>query len=132
MNAPFDPVRSAAVADDNPSRSLQPALPKAMYVDHEHFARERELVLFDSWFCVGRVADLGLDTPGRLAVLDVVGESILVTSDAEARLHAAYNVCRHRGSQVVPTSRVPRRPPATSVRCGALTTPGRTTSTAVC
>ena len=61
------------------------------------------MVLFDSWFCVGRLASLGLDTPGRLAVLDVVGESILVTSDRDSSLHAAYNVCRHRGSQVVPT-----------------------------
>jgi phenylpropionate dioxygenase-like ring-hydroxylating dioxygenase large terminal subunit len=83
-------------------RSLQPALPKAMYVDEEHFARERDLVLFANWFCVGRLAELGLDRPGRLAVLDVVGESILVTSDRDRRLHAAYNVCRHRGSQVVP------------------------------
>ncbi|MDX6308807.1 MAG: glycine betaine catabolism [Nocardioidaceae bacterium] len=82
--------------------ALQPALPKAMYVDPEHFAKERELVLFDSWFSVGRLDDLGLDRPGRVAVLDVVGESILVTSDRELRLHAAYNVCRHRGSQVVP------------------------------
>ena len=74
-----------------------------MYVDPDHFARERDVVLFDSWFCVGRVDDLGLDRPGRLAVLDVVGESILVTSGRDGELHAAYNVCRHRGSQVVPT-----------------------------
>jgi glycine betaine catabolism A len=85
------------------ARSLQPALPKAMYVDPDHFARERDVVLFDSWFCVGRVDDLGLDRPGRLAVLDVVGESILLTSGTGGELHAAYNVCRHRGSQVVPT-----------------------------
>ncbi len=85
-----------------PARALQPALPKAMYVDPDHFAIERDLVLFGSWFCAGRVDDLGLHRPGRLAVLDVVGESILVTSDRVGRLHAAYNVCRHRGAQVVP------------------------------
>lgn len=86
-----------------PATPLQPALPKEMYVDAEHFARERDLVLFDSWFCVGRLADLGLDATDRVVVVDVVGESILVTADAHGRLHAAYNVCRHRGSQVVPT-----------------------------
>ena len=32
----------------------------------------------------------------------MVGESVLVTSDRDGELHAAYNVCRHRGSQVVP------------------------------
>lgn len=91
---------------DVPAGSLQPALPKAMYVDPEHFARERDVVLFSSWFCVGRVDDLGLEKPGRLAVLDVVGESILVTSDREGALHAAYNVCRHRGSQIAPLEAV--------------------------
>src|SRR6478735_9984373 len=97
MSGPDLPGSTAA------PRTLQPALSKAMYVDPAHFAKERDLVLFDSWFCVGRVADLELDRPGRLAVLDVIGESILVTSDARGKLHAAYNVCRHRGSQVVPT-----------------------------
>lgn len=83
-------------------RSLQPALPKSMYVDPEPFTRERETVLFRCWFCVGRVGTLGLDRAGRLAVVDVVGESILLTSDRAGALHAAYNVCRHRGSQIVP------------------------------
>ena len=31
---------------------LQPALPKPMYVDRAHWEREREQVLFASWFCV--------------------------------------------------------------------------------
>ena len=84
------------------SRRLEPALPAQMYVDHQAWLREREHVLFRSWFCVGRVADLGLDRPNRLAVLDVAGESALLTSDSTGDLHAAYNVCRHRGSQVVP------------------------------
>jgi Rieske 2Fe-2S family protein len=98
---PPEPRVAATLATG--ARSLQPALPKAMYVDPSHFARERDVVLFDSWFCVGRVDDLGLDRPGRLAVLDVVDESILVTTGRDGELHAAYNVCRHRGSQVVPT-----------------------------
>ncbi len=79
---------------------LQAALPREMYVDPETFARERDVVLFGEWFCVGRLADLGLTEPGRVAVVDVVGESILVTSDPEGALHAAYNVCRHRGAQL--------------------------------
>ncbi len=81
---------------------LQPALPRHMYVDEAHWRRERDEVLASSWFCVGRTRDLGLHEPGRLAVVEVVGESILVTSDLRGDLHAAYNVCRHRGSQIVP------------------------------
>ena len=80
---------------------LQAALPREMYVDQATWAREREQVLFTTWACVGRVDDLGLDAPGRLAVVDVVGESVVLTRDDDG-LHAAYNVCRHRGSQLVP------------------------------
>ena len=80
---------------------LQAALPRAMYVDPDAWARERDQVLFTTWACVGRVDDLGLHVDGRLAVVDVVGESVLLTRDSDG-LHAAYNVCRHRGSQVVP------------------------------
>jgi Rieske 2Fe-2S family protein len=94
--------RLAAVDDRRRALSLQPALPKHMYVDPERFVVERDRVLFSSWFCVGRVAELGLDQPGRLAVVAVVGESLLLTCDRSGDLHAAYNVCRHRGSQVVP------------------------------
>jgi glycine betaine catabolism A len=80
---------------------LQAALPREMYVEEQAWDRERDRVLFGEWFCVGRVDDLGLTEPGRLAVVDVVGESVLVTRD-ETGLHAAYNVCRHRGSQLHP------------------------------
>ena len=95
--------------------TLQPALPRPMYVDPAHFDLERERVLFRSWFCVGRLDDLGLDRPERLAVVDVVGESVLLTSDRAGVLHAAYNVCRHRGSQVVPAQQQPCR--MSALRC---------------
>ena len=99
---------------------LQPALPKRMYVDEAEWRQERDRVLHSSWFCAGRVAELRLDRPSRLCVLDVVGESILVTSDAAGQLHGAYNVCRHRGSQVVPVdpaSAVPAPCSMAALRC---------------
>ena len=89
---------------------LQAALPREMYVDQAAWARERERVLFTTWACVGRVDDLGLDAPGRLAVVDVVGESVVLTRDDDG-LHAAYNVCRHRGSQLVRRDREPGSEP---------------------
>jgi Rieske 2Fe-2S family protein len=100
---------------------LQPALPKRMYVDEAQWQRERDRVLHSSWFCAGRITDLGLDRPGRLCVLDVVGESILVTSDAAGGLHGAYNVCRHRGSQVVPVD--PANPGPSQCSVAALRCP---------
>ena len=99
---------------------MQPALPREHYVDELTWETERERVLFDSWFCAGRVADLGLDRPQRLAVVDIAGESILLTSDAAGVLHGAYNVCRHRGAQLVPMPPTGELPPscdARSLRC---------------
>ena len=101
-------------------RTLQPALPKHMYVDASHWVAERETVLYASWFCVGRVAELGLDEPNRLAVVDVVGESILLSRTGDERLYAAYNVCRHRGAQVVavdPATGPPAPCAVGSLRC---------------
>ena len=91
---------------------LQAALPREMYVDDVAWARERDRVLFATWACVGRLDDLGLAEPGRIAVVDVVGESVLLTRDDDG-LHAAYNVCRHRGSQLVP------REPGAETVCSA-------------
>jgi glycine betaine catabolism A len=102
---------------------LQAALPREMYVAQAAWERECERVLFSSWACVGRVDDLGLDSPGHLAVVDVVGESVVLTRDDDG-LHAAYNVCRHRGSQLVP--RDPGAPDSdrpTCVVAGALRCP---------
>ena len=57
-----------------------------------------------------------------------------VTIDTAGALHAHYNVCRHRGSQVVPVD--PARPApdpcARRSRCAARTTRGPTTWTARC
>jgi phenylpropionate dioxygenase-like ring-hydroxylating dioxygenase large terminal subunit len=82
--------------------SLEPALPREMYVDEAAWATEREVALFGQWYCLGRRDDLGLDAPSRVLTVAVVGESVLVSSDENGVLHAAYNVCRHRGSQVRP------------------------------
>jgi len=99
---------------------LQAALPRAHYVDASTWQRERDQVLHASWFCAGRVDALGLDAPHRLAVLDVVGESVLVTADRDGALHGHFNVCRHRGSQVVPVpdgDESPEPCAAGSLRC---------------
>ena len=88
---------------------LQAALPRDHYVDAEVHSTELERVLLREWTCIGRLDEFGFTAPGsatlipeRLAVVDLLGESVLVTTDIDGALHAYYNVCRHRGSQVVP------------------------------
>jgi glycine betaine catabolism A len=99
---------------------LQAALPKEHYVSGEAFRVERERALTTSWTCAGRLTELGLREPGRLAVVPVLGESVLVTVAKDGTLHAFFNVCRHRGSQVVPVDpdAAPPAPcKALSLRC---------------
>ncbi|HEX5087346.1 MAG TPA: aromatic ring-hydroxylating dioxygenase subunit alpha [Nocardioides sp.] len=94
---------------------LQAALPREMYVDTGHWEAERDAVLYGEWYCAGRLDDLGLAAPKRVVPVGVAGESVLVTSDADGVLHAAYNVCRHRGSQLCPPGQPAQD--AGSLRC---------------
>ena len=103
--------------------SLQAALAGPYYTDPERWQREVDQVLFREWFCAGRLGTWGLD-PGsseRLAVIDVAGESILVTRTRDGQLKAFFNVCRHRGSQVVPVD--PDAGAPAPCRVGALRCP---------
>ena len=106
---------------------LQAALPREHYVDPGTHALERQRVLLREWTCAGRLDDLGLAgpeevlRPNRMAAVELVGEAVLVTVDAEGALHAHANVCRHRGSQLVPVAEGEPLPPACDVkvvRCG--------------
>ena len=79
---------------------LQRALPAAHYLSEDAFGRERERLLYREWVCAGRADQV--ERPGSLAVVDVAGESVLLVRTRAGELRAHYNVCRHRGSQVVP------------------------------
>ncbi len=101
---------------------LQPALPGPYYTDDAHWKREVDHVLLREWFCAGRLTTWGLEDGrrDRLAVVDVVGESVLVTRDRDGVLRAFFNVCRHRGAQVVsvePDTGPPAPCRAVALRC---------------
>ena len=87
--------------EGTPGRSgLEPTLHRDHYLSPALFAREQERIFWREWFCVGREEELA--APGDYAVKDVAGESILLVRTRDGRLAAHYNVCRHRGSQLVP------------------------------
>ena len=79
---------------------LERTLPREAYLSPDAFARERERIFCREWLCVGRADELA--APGDYVVKDVAGESILIVRTREGDLRAFYNVCRHRGSQLVP------------------------------
>jgi phenylpropionate dioxygenase-like ring-hydroxylating dioxygenase large terminal subunit len=79
--------------------SLEPILHRDRYLTGDAFARERDAIFHSEWFCVGREEEL--PGPGDYLLLDVAGESLLLLRDRDGTLRAHYNVCRHRGSQLV-------------------------------
>ena len=79
---------------------LDLSLPRASFVSEAEFGREREVVLFTGWFCVGRAETLA--GPGDYLTADVAGESVVVVRGDDGELRGFYNVCRHRGSRLVP------------------------------
>ena len=79
---------------------LELSLPKESFVSEEEFRRERDVILFADWFCVGRAERLG--EPGDFLTADVAGESVIVVRGDDGALRGFYNLCRHRGSRLVP------------------------------
>ncbi|MFV3128331.1 aromatic ring-hydroxylating oxygenase subunit alpha [Niveispirillum sp. KHB5.9] len=78
--------------------TLEKTLPSTHYHDPAIWTREKERIFAREWVCAGRAEQLP-DTGSRLLV-DIAGESILLTRAADGRVHGFYNVCRHRGAQL--------------------------------
>ena len=83
-----------------PGSALERTLHRDYYLSDRVFDLERERIFFREWLCVAREAEL--PEPGDYLVRDVAGESILIVRTRDGGLAAHYNVCRHRGSQLVP------------------------------
>src|SRR5919109_4916505 len=79
--------------------TLERTLSRDYYFSDEIFERERARIFHHEWFCAGREEEL--PNAGDYLVLDVAGESVLLVRTREGELRAHYNVCRHRGCQLV-------------------------------
>jgi len=86
------------MATPNPQQ-LEVTLPGEYYLDPAHWLRERDKIFHREWFCAGRLS--GLDHKGDFRVVNILGESILLVRDEQDAVHAFYNVCRHRGAELV-------------------------------
>jgi Rieske 2Fe-2S family protein len=73
-------------------------LDAAWYLSPEVFQRERERIFSRSWICAGRSEQIA--EPGAFITTEIAGESLILTRDATQKLHAFYNVCRHRGTHM--------------------------------
>ena len=94
----LDPHFVLAHAGISSIGGVERALPRSAYVDPEVWEAERERLFAHQWVCVAREEDV--PEPGDVCAVDVAGESVLLVRDGDA-LRGFYNVCRHRGSQLV-------------------------------
>jgi Rieske 2Fe-2S family protein len=81
--------------------ALIPTLPRSAYVDEGVWQAERERIFARQWVLVGRDADIA--ATGDFLSVDVAGESVIVVRRDGGDLGAFYNVCRHRGAELVAT-----------------------------
>lgn len=87
------------------ARDMKPALAARYYQSPEIFHLETERIFHRQWFCVGRVDQM--PAAGDFLQVSVAGESIFVVRGRDDGLRAFYNVCRHRGSQLLRTDPLP-------------------------
>src|SRR6185503_6684364 len=78
--------------------SMPMTLPQRYYTDPEQFRVEMDRFFFHQWVCVGREEQVA--GPRQYFLAEIGDESIIVTRDDHGRLHACYNVCRHRGTRM--------------------------------
>lgn len=70
-----------------------------MYHSREYLHKEWDRLWSKTWNMAGRVSDLA--DPGDWFKFDLGPESFIVTRDETGEIRAYYNVCHHRGSQIV-------------------------------
>ncbi|MBP6346074.1 MAG: ring-hydroxylating oxygenase subunit alpha [Neisseriaceae bacterium] len=74
-------------------------LPKEYYTDQAVFEHEKETIFTKSWLCVAHGSELA--NPNDYITREIVGENILIVRGKDAVLRAFYNVCPHRGHELM-------------------------------
>src|SRR5262245_2985479 len=73
--------------------------PGALYASPEIYRLEVERLFRRDWLFVGREEELS--EPGDYLTLRIADEPIIVARARDGALHASYNMCAHRGVEVV-------------------------------
>jgi carnitine monooxygenase subunit len=75
------------------------SLPAHYYVDPAMFDLERDAVFARTWQFAGHASIV--EQPGNYFSLRIAGENLFCIRGADGRLRTFYNVCRHRGHELV-------------------------------
>ena len=74
-------------------------LPKAFYTAPEVFAEESQKILSRSWICVGHASEV--QASNQYITRKIIGENIIVIRGRDSVLRAFFNVCPHRGHELL-------------------------------
>ncbi|WP_018153118.1 aromatic ring-hydroxylating oxygenase subunit alpha [Leeia oryzae] len=90
--------------DDNFCADIDNAhtLPARYYTAEEVFAHEKEHIFARSWLCLGHGSEVA--QPNDYFTRKVIGENIAVVRGKDGVLRAFYNVCPHRGHELLKDS----------------------------
>jgi glycine betaine catabolism A len=74
------------------------SMPQKYFISPEIFADEQKSIFSREWLLVGHQSQIA--KPGDYFVIEVSGESLVVTRDQGSVIRGFYNVCRHRGTRL--------------------------------
>lgn len=79
---------------------MEPTLSRDDYTSESVWQAEVARIFHRGWFVAAHVSQLA---PGSRRVVDVAGESVLLTRALDGEVHALANTCRHRGARLCET-----------------------------
>ncbi|AWL27623.1 Rieske 2Fe-2S domain-containing protein [Acinetobacter defluvii] len=74
-------------------------VPKSYYTSKQVFEVEKERIYAKSWICVGHGSEVA--TSNQYFTRKIIGENIIVIRGKDSVLRAFYNVCPHRGHELL-------------------------------
>ena len=83
--------------DRDPAQSY--TIPARYYLDADILAQEQESIFYRNWWYAGHQSQLR--EPGCYLTVQVCNQNIIVIRDKSGDLNAYYNVCQHRGHELL-------------------------------
>jgi phenylpropionate dioxygenase-like ring-hydroxylating dioxygenase large terminal subunit len=102
----------AAVGD---SIERAKTLPPRVYTDPAVYGQESERLFRGGWLCAGRIDQI--PNPGDYVTLDLLDEPLMVVRDKDDSVRVLSRVCRHRSSDLLPSSEPVERGNTTTFKC---------------
>jgi choline monooxygenase len=83
--------------DRNPENCY--TIPSRCYLDGDILEREKEAIFYRNWWCAGHQSQL--PDAGCYLTVRVCEQNIIVVRDKSGELRGYYNVCQHRGHELL-------------------------------